>query len=60
MSRLDSLQTHDVPIEETRDNLPATLPLKKLSAVFREYFGENNGVDLVLPKHDIGELIDFK
>lgn len=61
MSELDVLRTHSLLIKKTRGNFSTELlSLQKLSALFRKHFGEKNGIDLVLPKHDIHEPIDIK
>ncbi len=53
---------HGVSMEEEVRGiiLQAVLPPKKLSAVFREQFGEKNGVDLVLPNRETSEPINFE
>lgn len=53
---------HGVSMEEEVRGiiLQAVLPPRKLSAVFREQFGEENGVDLTLPKRDEYEPVSFK
>lgn len=40
--------------------LQAVFPSKKISVIFKEHFGEKNGVDLMLPKRESHEPMDFE
>lgn len=53
---------HGVSMEEEVRGIivQAVFSPKKLSVVFSEHFGEKNGVDLVLPKHETHEPINFE
>lgn len=52
---------HQVSMEEEARRIlrSAVMPPKKLGSLGKQYFGEDNGVDLDLPKREVYEPVRF-